>query len=178
MCLSEDYFGMRVFYKERFLISDGKVYFVVVEYCGLVEILDEDYLFFLMIVRYVGYYYIFMMIGRSRVFVKRWFEFFVEIYFEDVERFGIKIGDWVKIVIRRGEYLIRVKVMRIVKKGVIVVFWYWGVNVVINDVFDLVVKILEIKVCVCKVVKIMEEEVREFMKKVFFVILEIEIVRG
>lgn len=116
-CPSEDHPGTRVLYKERFLTSDGKAHLAAVEYRGPAETPDEDYPFLLTTVRYVGHYHTLTMTGRSRALVKRWPEPLAEIHPEDAERLGIKTGDWVKIVTRRGEYPIRAKVTRTVKKG-------------------------------------------------------------
>lgn len=77
------------FYIWEFVMLDGKVCFMVVEWIFFWEGLDDKYFFVFMMVRFIGYYNIGEMMLRSLLFVRFMGELKVLISCEDVERFGI-----------------------------------------------------------------------------------------
>ncbi len=152
-CPSEDHPGTLRLHSEKFLTPDGRARLVPVEYKPPAELPDEEYPFMLTTVRIVGQYHTLTMTRRIHSLNKRWPEPYAEINPRDAEKLGIKDGDTIVIVTRRGSYECRAKVTNTVLPGVVSVPWHWGANVLTNDALDPVSKIPEYKVCACKIVK-------------------------
>ena len=152
-CPSEDHPGTRRLHEERFPTPDGKARFIPVEYKPPAELPDEEYPLILTTYRIVGHYHSLTMTGRIPSLTKRWPEAYVEINPRDAERYGIKDGDRIVVITRRGQYECRAKVTTAVPPGVVGAPWHWGANVLTNDALDPEAKIPEFKVCACKIVK-------------------------
>ncbi|MEM4033700.1 MAG: molybdopterin dinucleotide binding domain-containing protein, partial [Sulfolobales archaeon] len=104
--------------------------------------------------RVVGIYHTNTMTGRSASVSKRWPEAEALINQSTASRYGLKNGDVVKVVTRRGEYVVKVRISNSVIDGVISVPWHWGANKVTNDALDPEASTPEAKVCACKVVRL------------------------
>ncbi|WFO74618.1 formate dehydrogenase subunit alpha [Desulfurococcaceae archaeon MEX13E-LK6-19] len=153
-CPSPDHPGTPILYKDKFLTPDGKAHLAAVEHRPPAEQPDDEYPFILTTVRVVGMYHTNTMTGRSPSLKKRWPEPYLEIHPDDAEKLGIKTGDKVKIITRRGEYVCKAKVTMTIKPGVVAVPWHWGANVLTNDALDPISKIPETKVCACKIIRL------------------------
>lgn len=152
-CPGEDHPGTPRLHVERFLTPDGKGHLAAVEYRPPAEVPDEEYPLILTTVRIVGQYHTLTMSNRIPYLKKRWPEPYVEINPVDAEKYGIKDGESVVIITRRGQFECKAKITRSIKPGVVSVPWHWGANVLTNDVLDPISKIPEYKVCACKIVK-------------------------
>ena len=156
-CPSEDHPGTLRLYEDRFLTPDGKGHLTAVEYRPPAELPDSEYPLILTTMRVVGQYHTLTMSNRISYLRKRWPEPYVEISVSDAEKYGIRSGDIVKVVTRRGEYTCKAKVTGTIKPGVVAIPWHWGANVLTNDALDPISKIPEYKVCACKIVKVVKE---------------------
>ncbi len=152
-CPSEDHPGTPRLHVERFLTPDGKGHLAAVEHKPPAELPDEEYPLILTTTRIVGQYHTLTMSGRIPYLRKRWPEPYIEINPVDADRYGIKDGELVIVITRRGQFECKAKITRTIKPGVVAIPWHWGANVLTNDVLDPISKIPEYKVCACKIVK-------------------------
>ncbi len=120
---------------------------------------DDEYPFILTTGRVLEHWHTGTMTMQVPELVRAQPEAFVEINPGDAERLGIKTGDLVKIISRRGEATIKARVVDIPRPGVVFVPWHWAdenslINRVTIDAFDPGSKQPEFKVCAVKIVKV------------------------
>jgi nitrate reductase NapA len=85
-------------------------------------------------------------------------ECYVEVHPADAAALGIERGDRVRITSRRGEAVIKARVVDIPRKGMVFVPWHWAdaqslINRVTIDAYDPGSKQPEFKVCAVKIAK-------------------------
>ena len=85
-------------------------------------------------------------------------ECFVEVNPLDAKDLGIRSGDKLRITSRRGEALIKARVVSIPRPGMIFVPWHWAdenslINRVTIDAYDPGSKQPEFKICAVKLAK-------------------------
>lgn len=153
-CPSEDHPGTPRLHVDVFPTKSGKGYLIPVELRGPAENPDKDYPFILTTVRVVGQFHTRTMSKRSPLLEKRWKEPFAEINDKDAEKLGIKTGDKIRIITRRGSYECKAFVTKNIVEGTIAVPWHWGANILTNTALDPEAKIPELKVAACRVEKI------------------------
>lgn len=153
-CPTPEHNGTQVLHVDRFRTPTGKFMIIPVEHQPPAEVPDDEYPLILTTHRVVGIYHTNTMTGRSASVSKRWPEAEALINQSTASRYGLKNGDVVKVVTRRGEYVVKVKISNSVIDGVISVPWHWGANKVTNDALDPEASTPEAKVCACKVVRL------------------------
>ncbi|PIE23555.1 MAG: nitrate reductase catalytic subunit [Planctomycetota bacterium] len=85
-------------------------------------------------------------------------ECYVEIHPNDARKWDIQSGDMVRITSRRGEALIKARVIDMPREGMVFVPWHWAgrdslINFVTIDAYDPGSKQPEFKVCAVKIAK-------------------------
>lgn len=83
----------------------------------------------------------------------------VEINEEDAKELGVRNGEMVKVVSRRGEITVAAKVMEDIKKGVMFMPFHFvecAANRLTNNALDPLAKIPEFKACAVKIETIEE----------------------
>lgn len=153
-CYSVDSEGVRVLHTEGFRTPSGKFMIIPVEHQPPAELPDDEYPLILTTHRVVGAFHTNTMTGRARLVAKRWPEAEALIHPATARRYGVGDGEVVKLVTRRGEYLVKVHTTDDVLEDVISVPWHWGANVLTNNALDPETMTPEAKVCACKLVKL------------------------
>lgn len=154
-CPSKDHPGTEYLYKDGF--PKGKVPFVPVEYQPPAEVTSEEYPFVLTTGRNLFQYHSGSMTRRVKPIEEHAGEPFVEINPADGRRLGVKNGDAVKVISRRGEIQIKTHFTRRVSEGTVFVPMHYreaAANMLTNDALDPKVKIPELKVCAVKIVPV------------------------
>jgi anaerobic selenocysteine-containing dehydrogenase len=80
----------------------------------------------------------------------------VELNPSDAGKLGVRDGDWVKIESRRGSFITKAMVTKMVSTGVVFAKFHYSeapVNLLTNPVLDPISKIPELKVCAVNVTK-------------------------
>ncbi len=152
-CPSVDHGGTQILHVDRFRTPSGKFRILPGEHQPPAEMPDEDYPLILTTHRVVGAYHTNTMTGRSNSLSKRWPEAEAIINPATANTYGVKDGEVVKLVTRRGEYTVKIRLNRGVADGVVSVPWHWGANILTNDALDPDAMIPEAKVCACNIVK-------------------------
>ncbi|MEM0361106.1 MAG: formate dehydrogenase subunit alpha [Sulfolobales archaeon] len=153
-CPSEDHEGTRLLHVDRFRTPTGKFTVIPVEHQPPAEVPDEEYPLILTTHRVVGVFHTNTMTGKSNSLSKRWPEAEALVNPSTANTYGVKDNEVVKLVTRRGEYVVKVRLDQGVMRGVISVPWHWGVNKLTNDALDPEAMTPETKVCACKIVKL------------------------
>ncbi len=153
-CPSPDHPGIRLLHKEKFRTPSGKFKIAAVEYEEPAEKPDDQYPLILTTHRVVGMFHTLTMTNRSPLLRKRWPGPYALIHPETASKHGVRDGDKIKIITRRGEYLAIAKVTDKVLRNVVSLPWHWGGNIITSDALDPVVKIPETKVSACRIEKV------------------------
>lgn len=153
-CLSVEHEGTRMLHVDRFRTASGKFIIMPVEHQPPAEVPDNNYPLVLTTCRVVGAYHTNTMTRRSKMVSKRWPEAEALINPETARRYNVGNGEVVKLVTRRGEYVVKLHVTDDIQEGVISVPWHWGANVLTNDALDPVSMTPETKVCACRIEKV------------------------
>lgn len=114
-CPKADHPGTPVLHKDG--IARGKGLFVPVDYEPPQDRVDEDYPFVLITGRDYYQYHSSTMTGRSKVIRSMSPEAALEVNPEDLERLGLKEGDFVSVESRRGAVTLKVRASKRVGKG-------------------------------------------------------------
>jgi formate dehydrogenase alpha subunit len=152
-CPSKDHAGTEYLYRDGF--PKGKVSFTKVEYCPPAEITDEEYPFILTTGRNLFQYHSGSMTRRVKTIEAHAGEPYVEINPLDSGKIGIKDGETITVISRRGRIDIKARVTSRVSEGTVFVPMHYreaAANVITIDAFDPHVKIPEFKVCAVKLV--------------------------
>lgn len=153
-CPSTDHEGTRILHVEKFRTPSGKFNIIPVEHQPPAEMPDDEYPLILTTHRVVGVFHTNTMTGRSNALVKRWPEAEAIINPATAHTYGVSDNEVVKLVTRRGEYLVKIRLHQGIQEGVISVPWHWGANKLTNDALDPDASTPETKVCACKIVKL------------------------
>ncbi|MEM2158038.1 MAG: molybdopterin-dependent oxidoreductase, partial [Sulfolobales archaeon] len=153
-CTSIGHEGTRVLHVDRFKTSSGKFIIIPVEHQPPAEVPDDEYPLILTTHRVVGVFHTNTMTGRSNSLSRRWPEAEALINPATARTYGVNDNEVVKLVTRRGEYVVKIRINQGIREGVISVPWHWGVNKITNDALDPEAMTPETKVCACKIVKI------------------------
>jgi formate dehydrogenase alpha subunit len=152
-CPSDEHPGTEYLYKDGF--PKGKVPFTSVNFNPPAEITDDEYPFILTTGRNLFQYHSGSMTRRVKPIETHAGEPYVEISPADGQKLGIRNGDMIKIVSRRGQVEIKARITRKISEGMVFFPMHYreaAANVITNDALDPKVKIPEFKVCAVKVV--------------------------
>ena len=125
---------------------------------GPAEPTDEEYPFILSTGRVLEHWHTGTMTRRAAELARAQPEAFVEIHPQDAQRLGIAQGDLVRITSRRGEAVIKARVVPTPRPGMVFVPFHWEddaslINRVTIDAYDPGSKQPEFKICAVKLEK-------------------------
>jgi nitrate reductase (cytochrome) len=149
--------AMIYFYADK--KHEGKANVFLRDYKGAEEPPDKDYPFFLTTGRVIEQWHSGTMTMRVPEIARSQPNAYIEVNPKDAKAYGIKTGDMVKIISRRGYNILPARVVRSSLPGVLFVPWFdqdWSrmVNRVTIDAFDPGSKQPEFKICAVKLEKI------------------------
>ncbi|WP_041075429.1 formate dehydrogenase subunit alpha [Thermotoga caldifontis] len=155
-CRTTEDTGTPILHTSRFNTPDGKAKFHVVEYRPSPELPDDEYPFFLTTGRYLFHFHTGTMTRRSTI-AKYTNEPFIEINPVDAEKLGIKNGDEVYVVSRRGKVKGKAKVTeRVPPKTVFSTFHFYETPInelTMANPLDPIAKIPNFKVSAVRIEK-------------------------
>ncbi len=122
------------------------------------EPVDAEYPFVLSTGRVLEHWHTGTMTMRARELRRAQPECYVEIHPDDAKRLAISTGDKIRITSRRGEALIKARVIDTPRPGMVFVPWHWEdhdslINRVTIDAYDPGSKQPEFKVCAVQIAK-------------------------
>ncbi|NOX53591.1 MAG: molybdopterin-dependent oxidoreductase [Planctomycetes bacterium] len=120
---------------------------------------DEEYPFILSTGRVLEHWHTGTMTMKAEQLRRAQPEAFVEIHPDDAANLGIKSGDMVRITSRRGEAVIKARVVDTPRPGMVFVPFHWSdenslINKVTIDAYDPGSKQPEFKICAVKLAKV------------------------
>ncbi len=126
---------------------------------GPEEMPDSEYPFYLSTGRVIDHWHTASMTGRIKELMRANPYAYVEINPKDAEKLGIKPGDMVEVVSRRGRNVLPAKIYVGPCEGMVFVYWYDQaedrmINRVTKDAFDPGSKEPEFKICACRIKKV------------------------
>ena len=154
-CPTKDHPGTPILHREVFTRGKGK--FIPLSYKPSMELPDDEYPLILTTGRSLYHYHTGTMTRKvSGLNVLRR-EGEAEINPEDASSLGIRDGEKVKVISRRGEVVARAKVTETSPAGVVFMTFHFAespANMLTNPVIDPVAKIPEYKVCAVRIERI------------------------
>jgi formate dehydrogenase alpha subunit len=151
-CISTDHPGTKYLHKDAF--ARGLGLFHAVTYKEPAELPDDEYPLILNTGRVLYHYHTGTMTRRSEGPSERCPESLIEINPADAETYGIKDGEAVSLVTRRGRVTARAQLTNRSPAGVIFATFHFGevaINRLTNPAFDPIGKIPEYKVCAVRI---------------------------
>ncbi len=126
---------------------------------GPEEMPDSEYPFYLSTGRVIDHWHTASMTGRIKELMRANPYAYVEINPKDAEKLGIKPGDMVEVMSRRGRNVLPAKIYVGPCEGMVFVYWYDQaedrmINRVTKDAFDPGSKEPEFKICACRIKKV------------------------
>jgi assimilatory nitrate reductase catalytic subunit len=147
----------RLFEGKRFHHPDGKARFHGFEYRPPAEDIDAEYPIFFTSGRVVSQYLSGNQTRRIGGLVDQYPEPLCEMHPVLAGRLGLKQGDSVKVVTRRGEIVVPLQVVKTIRPDTVFVPYHWpgrkSANLLTNRALDPISKIPEYKVCACRIEK-------------------------
>ena len=147
--------------KGPFYFPDGKARFNVPEYTPPAEDPDDAYPLFLTTGRVVSHYLSGTQTRRIGPLVDQYPQPRVEMHPTLAQQHGIQDGDWVTTESRRGQVILRARIVRTIRPDTIFIPYHWAgkssVNQVTISAQDPISKIPEFKVCAVRIKKSNEE---------------------
>ncbi len=154
-CPNKYHPGTPYLHKDRFARGLGK--FHAVEFKPAAELPDTEYPFYLSTGRIRFHYHTGTMTRRSYGLDSIAPEGFIEMNPQDAAAQGVKAGDWVRVISRRGEVSARIKITDRSSPGMVFATFHFKelpVNFLTNDALDPIGKIPEYKVCAVRIEKV------------------------
>jgi len=147
----------RLFEDGRFYHEDGKARFYGFDYRPPAEDVDAEYPIFFTSGRVVSQYLSGNQTRRIGGLVDQYPEPLCEMHPALAERLGVRKGDPVRVVTRRGEIVVPAQVVKTIRPDTVFVPYHWpgkkSANLLTNRALDPISKIPEFKVCACRVEK-------------------------
>jgi formate dehydrogenase alpha subunit len=153
-CPNRAHPGTPYLHKDRF--SRGLGLFHAIEYLPPEELPDKDYPYMLTTGRIYVHYHTGTMTRRSPSLNKEVTEGFAEINPRQAKELGIRQGEKIKVLSRRGEIEIKADLSERMERGTIFIPFHFvesAANILTNPAFDPIAKIPEFKVCAVKIEK-------------------------
>ncbi|HEX7898113.1 MAG TPA: molybdopterin oxidoreductase family protein [Planctomycetota bacterium] len=163
-CPEEDHAGTpRLYEGGRFAHPDGKARFLPVEYRPPAEDVDAEYPVILTTGRVVSQYLSGTQTRRIGPLVDQHPGPFVEMHPRMADRLGVKSGDPVRVVSRRGELTVPALVVKTIRPDVVFIPYHWAddrsANRLTINALDPMAKIPEFKVCAVRLEKVAGNQV-------------------
>lgn len=153
-CPSSDHPGTIYLHKDKFARAGGLGKFMAIAYKPPVELPDSEYPFTLTTGRTGFHYHTGTMTRKDWALDRESPGSYAEINKNDASNLGIRNGAMVKLTSRRGEILVKAKVVDTIQEGVVFVPFHFAeaaANRLTAANFDPVAKIPEYKACAVKV---------------------------
>jgi predicted molibdopterin-dependent oxidoreductase YjgC len=153
-CPDKDHPGTKFLHKGRF--TRGKGLFHPIDYKPPAETADAEFPFWLTTGRVHVHYHTGTMTRNSPSLHAEMAEGSLEMHPEDARRLGVRQGDAVRVVSRRGEIVAKVSLTPRVAPGVVFMPFHFAeacANILTNPAHDPVAKIPEYKVCAVQIKK-------------------------
>jgi len=150
-------------------VPEGEIKFYAAKDCratvwlrpakGPAEPTDKEYPFVLSTGRVLEHWHTGTMTMRAEELRRAYPECYMEIHPQDATKLGIRTGNKVRIISRRGESIIKAKVADVPRPGMLFVPWHWEdddslINKVTIDAYDPGSKQPEFKICAVKIAKV------------------------
>jgi len=151
-CPTADHPGTPYLHKGKF--SRGLGHFHAVEFKEPAELPDADYPLTLTTGRLMFHYHTGTMTRRSQKLEQEVSEAYVELHPDDAAKVGLNGGKRVRVISRRGQIELGVRVTKRIKPGIVFIPFHFAeaaANALTNAAIDPVAKIPEYKVCAVKV---------------------------
>ena len=153
-CPTADHPGTQYLHKEKFALPSGKGKFVPLEYKKSAELPDDQYPLLLTTDRSLYHYHTSTMTMRVAGLKALDDRELLKINPEDAKKYKVADGQKVKVVSRRGQVEVEVKVTDICPIGVVSMTFHFAdarTNILTNNAIDPVAKIPETKVCAIRI---------------------------
>jgi len=147
-CPTADHPGTKFLHAGKF--SRGLGLFHAIEYKPPAEVVDSEFPFWLTTGRVHVHYHTGTMTRNSPSLHQEMPEGFLELNPQDAQELGVKSGDRVRVVSRRGEMVTRVDLTMRVRPGMVFMPFHFiesCANLLTNSAHDPIAKIPEYKVC-------------------------------
>ncbi|MFC7204497.1 formate dehydrogenase subunit alpha [Haloferax namakaokahaiae] len=118
-CTDADDPGTPYLYEERFNFDDGLARFVPADYAGPAELPDEEYPLMLTSGRVLYHWHTGTMTRRTQVSMDHVPESFVTIHPRMADQLGVEDGEYVRVVSRRGDIVVKAEVNDVADPGVV-----------------------------------------------------------
>jgi assimilatory nitrate reductase catalytic subunit len=145
----------RLYEGGRFYHPDGKARFHAYEYRPPAEDVDQEYPVIMTSGRVVSQFLSGTQTRRIGPLVRQFPEPLVEMHPQMAGQLGVKTGDRVRVVSRRGELTLACNVVKTIRPDTIFIPYHWAdeksANRVTNRALDPISKIAEFKVCAVRV---------------------------
>jgi len=165
-CPTEDHPGTPRLFEDRFYHPDGRAKFHAVTYKGAAEKPDDEYPLIMTSGRVVFQYLSGNQTRRIKFLVDQCPEPYVEVHPDTAAKLGIRDGERVKVVSRRGFGIFPALVVRTIRPDTIFIPYHWGeelaANQMTNPALDPTSKIPEFKACAARIEKIHSRELPIF----------------
>jgi predicted molibdopterin-dependent oxidoreductase YjgC len=153
-CPNKDHAGTKFLHTGRF--TRGLGLFHAIEYKPPAEVIDGEFPFWLTTGRVHVHYHTGTMTRNSPSLNAEMPEGYLEVHPEDASRLGVRRGDQVQVISRRGQIVAKVMPTKRVEQGVVFMPFHFVescANILTNPAHDPIAKIPEYKVCAVKLEK-------------------------
>ncbi|OHB55755.1 MAG: formate dehydrogenase subunit alpha [Planctomycetes bacterium RBG_13_44_8b] len=154
-CPDKNHPGTKYLHKYKFTRGKGK--FHAVKFIEPAENPDEEFPFILSTGRQLYQFHTGTLTRKSPAIGQKSPTGYVELNYEDAERYNITDGDYVEVATRRGKVVTKASVSSRVAKGWLFMPFHFAegpANMLTNDALDPIAKIPEFKVCAASIKKI------------------------
>ncbi|WP_216831314.1 molybdopterin oxidoreductase family protein [Alkalihalobacterium elongatum] len=156
-CPSEDHPGTPTMFKQKFGTPDGKAILPIVNYRDSGEVPDEEYPLYLTTGRVVFHFLSGSQTRRTEFLMQQCPVPYAEMHPALASQYGLVNGGKVKLMTRRSEMELEVRLTKAIREDTVFVPYHWGkelaVNVLTNPALDPVSRMPEFKVCSVKMKK-------------------------
>jgi formate dehydrogenase alpha subunit len=155
-CPTPDHQGTPFLHKETF--GRGLGLFSGIDFRPSEELPDDEYPFFLTTGRRFAHYNARSMTGRCPSLHDEYSEAVTQMHLKDAEKIGLRDGDQIKVISRRGEVTSKVRAGDIVPEGAIFMDFHFAEsnsNVLLGTSLDPITKTPDYKVCAVRIEKML-----------------------
>ena len=154
-CPDAGHAGTPRLFLDRFPTPDGKARFHPVHHRPAAEEPDQYYPLWLTTGRVLSQYQSGAQTRRVAALNEAEPESYVEIHPEMARNFGIRAGDMVRLMTRRGDAVVKARLARTIRMDTLFVPFHWGgkgcANLLTNAALDPVSRIPEFKACAVRI---------------------------
>jgi assimilatory nitrate reductase catalytic subunit len=156
-CPDDGHAGTPRLFLDAFATPDGKARFHAVHHRPAAEEPDQYYPLWLTTGRVLSQYQSGAQTRRVAALSEAEPESYVEIHPEMARNFGIRAGDMVRLITRRGDAVVKAHLVRTIRMDTLFVPFHWGgkgcANLLTNAALDPVSRIPEFKACAVRIEK-------------------------